>query len=307
MTQSSYGFVRWDQYLALPDQEETWILEPLVPSGGLVNLYGKPKQGKSLLALGMALAIGNPTQAEWLGFPVHRHGPVAYFQADTPRSIWKGNHLKHVAAAGYTGDVWMSDPYLMPYPFDIMEPGNVETLQGMIQALPFQPLVVIVDTIREIHSLDENSSTEMRKVFGALRVAADPAAIVLIGHSKKSHSEDTQSSPDESGHAEDVMEEGRGSGYLAGKMDTVMKLTRCYLHYHGRATGRERRRIQQNSCYLWELADTPAMKGARELVTQHESSSTRTLAKALATQLRISPEAARSTIRRQRHGTRVAG
>lgn len=38
-------------YLALPSSPETWLVEPLLPSGGAILVFGEPKVGKSFAGL----------------------------------------------------------------------------------------------------------------------------------------------------------------------------------------------------------------------------------------------------------------
>src|SRR5690348_16863723 len=79
------------EYLAQDRTAIPWIIEDIVPTGGIFNLYGVPKAGKSMLALGMCEAIsqGKP---QWLGLSVQQHGLCMYLQLDTPRSIWMDRH-----------------------------------------------------------------------------------------------------------------------------------------------------------------------------------------------------------------------
>ena len=306
-----YRFLSWTDYMNLPETVEPWAIEPLIPSGGWLSIYGKPKTGKSLLALSLATAISTK-QEQWLGFPVRQHGLVAYFQADNPRSLWRSNHMAKLTTGGFVGNVWFSDPLMMPYPFDVLAEGNLELLQTMLQALPQQPVGVIVDTIREIHEEDENSSGEMRRVLGALRQAADPAFIVLIGHSNKGGG--GQTGEDASDHGTDIMDRGRGSSYVPGKMDTIVKLTTrkedshtVYgtMHYQGRAAGLSRRYIRMDKTTAhWELDESPVSKSARDLVKQQPGEAAGRLAELLAKEMGISIEAARSRIRRLKGGTK---
>jgi hypothetical protein len=93
-----------------------------------------------------------------------------------------------------------------------------------------KPVLTIIDTLREVHGGDENDSTTMRNVIAHLVDACRPSAIMLLSHSRKD-SMMTVSGDD------DMMDQGRGSSYVAGRMDVVMKLTQKRLMFKGRATG----------------------------------------------------------------------
>lgn len=209
-------------YLTLPRAPETWLIDPLIPAGGLALAYGDPKIGKSYAALQMALAMQEGR--EWLGFHIpHKARPV-YIQLDTPRSLW-AERLDALAGKGVGGidDLLLADlGTLNTWPFDILLPDHVELLRNSL--LPLKPDLVIIDTLRECHSGDENDSTTMKQVVSSLVAATHPAALLLIHHSKKPVPEQQM----------DLLNDMRG-GYIAGKMDAVLKFTNRGVHYIGRS------------------------------------------------------------------------
>jgi hypothetical protein len=220
--------------MSLPRDITPWLIEDLIPVGGLVNLFGSPKAGKSFAALGMAYAIADPAQDYWLDptFKVRKHGRVMYLQIDTPRPAWHARLDLIQQKHGWTpppGTLYFSDASSSPYPFDIMNLGNARWLKEALLASP--PDVIFIDTLREIHGSDEDSSTAMRNVIARLVDACKPAAIVLISHSRKGHRDKLgQVSND------DIMDAARGSSYVAGRMDMIARLTRCHLYTKGRSS-----------------------------------------------------------------------
>jgi hypothetical protein len=204
------------------------VVKFVVPSGGALNLYGKPKAGKSFAALGLALAIASPEVDEWLGFPIEAHGKVLYFQIDTPRNSWQ-ERLKKVLKAqpNFTPGVenlYIADRSKIPSPFDITNLAHRDWLRDAIKQL--DPLVVIVDVIREMHAFDENDATPMKRVMSQLMVATEGYATVVLSHSRK----------EQPLMNDDLMSDNRGSNYMAGRMDVVAKLTGKELHIQGRDT-----------------------------------------------------------------------
>ena len=108
------SFHSTDDYLTRTLPEERWIVKHLIPAGGLVTLYGKPKCGKSFFALGLAASVsdGHP----WFLMPeftVDVPGPVVFLQLDTPPSIWT-EYIEGVVGGGMNLNrcigptVWMS-------------------------------------------------------------------------------------------------------------------------------------------------------------------------------------------------------
>src|SRR5574341_1381405 len=118
---TNYRFAPGDEYVTLPRDPETWLIKPLWPVGGWLNIYGQPKKArKSYLALGMAHAISAGLDS-WLSFPVHKHGPVLFLQVDTPRSLW-APRLEDLASAGWDlSNVFVADTKMSPFPFNVSE------------------------------------------------------------------------------------------------------------------------------------------------------------------------------------------
>lgn len=298
---SPYKFVTGNAYLELPTAEQTWIIEPLIPTGGLVNIYGRPKEAKkSWMGLNMALAISNGWD-ELIGkFPVRSWGPVAYLQVDTPRSLWRPR-VELLKREGHDLSVlYLCDPELVPYPLDLLdgEANHTGILTDMVRESfgKQTPLVVFIDTLREVHGGDEDKSTVMRNVIARLRVAFMGSAIVLISHSRKGSAE--QPPAGESGD-ETLMDENRGSGYVAGRMDTIIRLTPKYMSYQGRAVGKERIKIEfDHRTGLFAAAFDPIGVRAKELAGAEGSD--RGKARTLAQELNITEEAARSALRRHK-------
>jgi RecA-family ATPase len=223
-------FVPADAYLELPKAIQPWVIDKLIPAGGMVNLFGKPKTGKSFLALSLAKAICEGQQ-DWCGYEVLMPGPVAYLQIDTPREEWSARIGRIKLSQSGGSKLWIADMYQVPeFPFNILNPAQTELAWLKQSIAAINPVLTIIDTLREVHGGDENDSTTMRNVIAHLVEACRPSSILLLSHSRKD-SMLTVSGDD------DMMDQGRGSSYVAGRMDVVMKLTQKRLMFKGRATG----------------------------------------------------------------------
>lgn len=222
------GALSASAYLTLPEDAATWVLSPLLPLSGFLNIYALPKAGKSHAALQLCEAVANPQRTHWLTFPVALHGPALYYQLDTPRGLWRLN-IQKLAGKGLNFDgVSFADRQLLPFPFDIFDERCFETLRADVVAL--QPVVVVLDTLRELHYRDENDNLAMKQVIDAITQACAPAAVVLVSHAKKqarlSNGSDAATS---------LMNDARGSSYLPGKMDGILKLSRRRATWQSRA------------------------------------------------------------------------
>ena len=231
MRDEEIGSFQWgDDYVSTVDAEERWIVEPLIPAEGIVNFYGKPKAGKSFAAMGVAQAVASGAE-HWNEFKIHKHGPVAYFQIDTPRPEWKSRFAR-IKLAGYDiSKIGIMDMKMAPYPFNIEDKTHQAWLRQQLEGIG--PVLVVIDTLREIHEKDENGATDMRQVIGAIVKVTRPAAVLLVSHSRK------DSAFNAMGAESDLMDEGRGSSYVPGRMDTVVKFTgrkgKGHMVYKGRS------------------------------------------------------------------------
>jgi len=234
-------FVPSSAYEQLPKSPQKWVIEKLIPVGGLVNIFGKPKTGKSFLALGMAEAIVNGAP-DWEGYPIHTSGNVAYLQIDTPREEWSQRIGRlDLGTTSRPHELYIADMWQVPqFPFDILDPQQTGVTWLRDQIASINPVVTIIDTLREVHGGDENDSTVMRNVIAHLVAACRPSAIILLSHARKD-SIMTANGDD------DMMDQGRGSSYVAGRMDVIVKLTQKRMMFKGRATGQHVDAISQDT------------------------------------------------------------
>lgn len=226
-----------EDYLALPSTPETFLIDPLLPSSGALLLYGDPKVGKSFAALQLAEAI--TTGRHWLGFPT-REAKVAYLQLDTPRNVWQSRIKDLVTKRAMSRLPHIADrESLGTWPFDILNPEHLIMLRDELHSL--SPDLVIVDTLRESHSADENDSTEMQKAIAALVAATQPAALCLISHARKPSQDDGFS----------LMNDNRGSSYVVGRMDAIVRLTPKTARVSGRSIEEHSLDLERDDSGFW--------------------------------------------------------
>lgn len=208
---NAYSF---DDYLALPQADKPWIVKPFIPVGGIACIHGAAKSRKSFLSIQLARDIANGDP--WLGFPTSP-GRVLYIQLDTPRSLWQMRFQGLVEKGfGLTDEgrsrLFLADTEHTPYPFYIMTPTVQQWLRQQVDTI--QPDLVIFDVIRKMFKGTDNDSDVMDEVIETTKHACQPAASLIIAHSKKS-------SKDYDGGTLDEM---RGSGAQGAAYDTVFRL-----------------------------------------------------------------------------------
>jgi hypothetical protein len=185
---------------ALPDPE--WLIDGVLEDNGLVMLFGPPAQGKSFIALDIALhvASGKP----WCGRDT-LEGSVVYVTTEGISGLklrlqaWEKEHgVDDVEKATYVLE-----------PVQLTEEGVLEDLLGGLTALAQPVRLVIFDTFNRCFNGEENSSKDVGAAMARARWFAreSGAALMIVHHTSKG-----------GGY--------RGSSVLAGDMDTMLGLVK---------------------------------------------------------------------------------
>jgi len=321
MSPVDWKFYPTDEFLALPRDPDPWLIKPLVPAAGWVSLFGQPKKArKSYLAMGMANAVGDPKVHAWLSFPVVKHGAVLYVQVDTPHDLWaKRVEDSKSGAFGITyKNVYWASIQTMPYPFNIAEHEDIlkNMVDSVAQEIGAQPVFIVYDTARKMHSLDENDSKDMTLFMSALEnVASIDTAKMLVSHEKKNALE-VSGQDEHEAEGGDLMKGNRGSGAVSGAVDTIIKMSpKGNMYYQGRAVGEEHKKlafehvhtdkypcphksIRDCNGFVWVEDVDPTKVEARHLLKTYPNGSIRSLAALLAKSRGIKFETARSVLSR---------
>lgn len=249
-------------YLDQPTSATPFIVKDLLPVGGYLCVYAEPKVGKSILSLQLASAIssGDPT---FLGLPIQHHSPVLYIQMDNARATWLGVKVPAVRTAGYDIDNMVFVDREMheqdvPHPFDILnmtnQPGlGYHWLKACCLNNP-ECKVVILDTVRQIHSANENDSQSMKILLDLVVDAIGQRALVLVAHSRKTNENDT------------IMTAMRGSSSILGAMDSIVWLRNNTLQFISRTTdGIVDYPMARTVNHTWVRPDDPAVLAIQKL------------------------------------------
>lgn len=287
------AFLNGPNYLALPRPDNVWVVQDFIPLGGSANLYGEPKAGKSFIALqlGIAVASGQP---DWLGFPIHNHGPVLFLQMDTARNLWMAQYIEAAQADGQDiSNIYFTDrdDPEVPYPFDMRRLGG-EWLKREVDKL--KPVLVIVDVWREIFEGDENSSEVCAQVWAALTNACRGSSLLILSHEVKGGT-----TSDGKAIETPLRKGARGSTFVAGKVDGIAKLKLDgKFHYVSRSAQEAKIQLTRKPNGFWELDNTSVDAMTRRVVSDMAGKSQLQMARELASLTGLSVEASRSKIRR---------
>jgi hypothetical protein len=194
-----------------------WLIERLWSMQAVGFVSGPPKSFKTWMVLEMAVSVA--TGLPCLGtFPVHRTGPVLLYAAEDPAAALR---LRLLALARNRGlDLEQIDiRVICADSLRLDRPDDREKLTATVDH--HRPVLLVLDPLVRLHSLDENQAAPMADLLGHIRALqrASATAIAIVHHSRKN----TAHSPGQS---------MRGSSDLYAFVDSLVSLQRR----HGRVT-----------------------------------------------------------------------
>ncbi len=183
-----------------------WLVPDILQQAGLAILAGRPKMGKSFLALQLAIAIGSG--GHFLGHVLPQRHVVYLALEDSPRRLQE--RCRTVGATTAT-DVNFETSW---------RPLNGEGLADLERRIEeTRPGLVVVDTIARACSgrMDWNDTAQTVAVLGPLQEMAlrHDMCVLLIDHHRKPN-----------GSSADVIDDVLGSTGKVGTIDTALGLYR---------------------------------------------------------------------------------
>jgi hypothetical protein len=169
---------RIQDLLTEPETTVQWVIEPYIPACGIVFLYGKYSTGKSPLTWNMGQSVS-------AGVPFFQRqttqGPVLYVELDSPKRLVKPRLQK---LAFVPDSFWWLDLYPG---IDLLRP-TPELVSLLKHAnATIQPILVIINTLRKIHTLSDKDSEVPSRVYQALHWFFPTSAILVNHHDKKTY------------------------------------------------------------------------------------------------------------------------
>jgi hypothetical protein len=180
----------------------SWLIDQILPEGGLVVLYGSPGTKKTFIALSMALSIASGHA--WCGRPT-KPGNVLYVAAEGISGIavrveaYQREHKIDAVTIRYIKE-----------PFDLRRESHARHLISTLEAEGFEPNLIVLDTLARLTpGAEENLSKDMGEAVSAIDILRRRynATVLLIHH------------PGKAGGPE------RGSSALRGAADAMIECT----------------------------------------------------------------------------------
>jgi replicative DNA helicase len=238
--------------LELPELQ--WTIPGVLPQG-FTLLAGRPKLGKSFLAMNMALAIAQGGQV--LGENVEAGDVLALCLEDGPRRLKdRLSSMLQSSPPPSTLDVAFEWPRL--------DAGGADQIEHWITEHK-RPRLVIIDTLAKVRERPKNKGNLYLEDYGALeplkRLADDHEISVLaVHHLNKSTS------------MRDPLDEISGSTGITGSPDTLMKLNRRHGDSQGEllVIGRDLEDVELAIDFDSEIATWQLLGPADEYRTTNE-------------------------------------
>jgi hypothetical protein len=165
----------WEQVPTLDQlvaKKVPWIVEGMIPAGGILLFAGESGSYKTWLSLFLAKAVQEGR--DFLGRKTVPR-PVLYLDRENPLTLIKERcallNVQPSEKLRLWGG-WQSDP-----------PPMIGDRRLLEMADKIQPLI-IVDSLIRFHTGDENSATEISRVMSELRRLANAGATVVLQHHK---------------------------------------------------------------------------------------------------------------------------
>jgi KaiC/GvpD/RAD55 family RecA-like ATPase len=241
------------------------LVQGLIPRGGLVMISAEPFVGKTFLSLELARSVA--TGGNFMGkFPTNQ-GNVLFVEEDSPAWDLSAQFVKLAGAQNdrdrlsildQTGKVGLTD--LEQHCFFLVGQGvNLDTTTGAMDLVQVMkdlgPVeygreevetgtdLLILDTMRSLHSGEENDATAMALLLDKLRMIQREtgAAIVLLHHFNKPTKENQGN----------LSLRLRGSSAILGALDGLIGLTRVNKDGLVRAQILKSRAIQTEGFEFW--------------------------------------------------------
>ncbi|MDR7433465.1 MAG: AAA family ATPase [Armatimonadota bacterium] len=189
------------ELLVQAEEDTPWLVEGLLPAGGMSVLVAKPKVGKSTLARALAVAVAQGRG--FLGRKV-RQGPVLLLSLEER----PGDVRRHLRQLGLKPE----DPLLVA--FDL-GPKQLDQLRAWVEQ--HRPVLVVVDPlIRVVRVIDMAAYAEVaRALEGLVDLAhASGAHVQLVHHAPKL------------GDDRSAVDAPLGTTAISGAVDVVLHLKR---------------------------------------------------------------------------------
>lgn len=215
------GFKSLIEFFTSTPKDVEWRVDSFFPKGGVGIIAGLPGQGKSWMALDLAIECS--MGGLWLTRFQTRKCKVLYIDEESTPTHLRERLSKLIQFKGYAiEDVDLILSVGKGLNFSV--PSSVVELKELLAQQ--QPGLVVIDSFIRVHSSDENSASEMSKVNGVLKCLKDEfgCTFILIDHQKKPGQSETASANQLRGSSEK-------SAFLDSLLSVRMEGEKIHVHH----------------------------------------------------------------------------
>lgn len=176
-----------DALTAFKDKPK-WLIHPYLPATGVVFMHGKFSLGKSPLVWRVMQAVSEGV--DFFDYPVQDTGNVLYIENDEPL-------LQTVERLKLLNPVPKNVTVLGMRVFSIMALTPEDTKVFTELNITLKPKLVVCNTLRKSHNLDDKESTTPSLVYGKWQELFPDSCILFVAHDKKSSTKNFDGPTDE--------------------------------------------------------------------------------------------------------------
>lgn len=209
LNQGQFNLITGEELSKIVFPPEEWIIDRFIPRNSLVCIGGEPGTKKSYLTNHMAACIA--TGEDFLGKFKTVNVPILFIDKENNEA----RRQKRFNSLGVLPDKlhhiyhWQGD-------FLLDNDQAITYLENRIVKLDIK--LVFLDTLIEMHTGEENSASDMGRVFKPIkRLVSAGASVAFLQHFNKPQGTYGQAK-------DNIMARLRGSGYLTGAVDTYFAL-----------------------------------------------------------------------------------
>lgn len=171
----SISLISWPELAKKTYPTPEFLIDPYIPTGGITFLWGDTSIGKSPLTWKIAESVA--TGVNFFGLPA-RPGRVLYIELDTPE-ISIVERLRRYGSP--PENVWFlfSSPLTLP----VLTQSQKEEFKRAQDEV--HPDLVIINTLRKAHDMDDKESRTPAVVYGTLQRLFPGAALLFVHHTRK--------------------------------------------------------------------------------------------------------------------------
>ncbi len=169
-------------FLEIEDPDLAWCVERIFPLGGVSILAAPGGWGKSWMLLDLAVEVARG--GRWLGRFQSTQATVLYLDEESSPRLLR-HRLRKLLKGKSLRAADLDIHFAVGQGFSLSNPESVAQLKRLLEDL--KPGLVIIDSLIRVHTAEENSASEMSKVFAVVKdlVRQSGATIVFADHQRK--------------------------------------------------------------------------------------------------------------------------